>query len=226
MTTAEFTASSGRKGDTLAPSLSIVLPVYNAEATLADQVCQLLEMLPDLSAKFEVLVVDDGSTDHTSDLARELERQFPQLRVLRHPRRRGLTAAVQSGLQNTTGEFVLVQDEHEPLSPRDLRRLWAMRGDKDLVVARTEPQMKPVDASLISRLMTWGRNVQQAQAERPLATGTQLIRRSAVEELAADPQSQHELQITRVHGAERIARATRRRQGGLISHIKDFALGE
>ncbi|HTN76524.1 MAG TPA: hypothetical protein VL096_14795, partial [Pirellulaceae bacterium] len=74
--------------------------------------------------------------------------------------------------------------------------------------------------------MNWGRNVQQTAAQRPLATGTQLIRRSAVRELAADPKSQHDLQIVHVHGAEKIARVVPRRKSGVVTQLKDFALGE
>lgn len=210
----------------MVPSLSIVLPVHNAESTLADNLCRLLEMLPDLSERFEVLVVDDGSTDHTAEVAYEFVTQFPQLRIVRHARRRGLAAAVQTGLDQTSGEFVLVQDEREPLSPSDIQKLWGMRHDDDLVVARIEPQFKPLDAGLISRLMNWGRAVQQAVHDRPLATGTQLIRRAAVQELAADPRAQSDLKIAKLHGAEKIARISPRRKVGLVSHLKDFALGE
>jgi hypothetical protein len=121
---------------------------------------------------------------------------------------------------------VLVQDEREPLSPRDIQKLCAMRHDEDLVVARTEPQFKPLDAGLISRLMNWGRSVQQASHERPLATGTQLIRRAAVQELAANPSAQTDLKIAKLHGAEKIARVTPRRKSGVVSQLKDFALGE
>lgn len=211
----------------LVTSLSIVLPVHNAEATLADTVCRLLEMLPDLAERFEVLVVDDGSTDHTADVAEELSRQFPQLRLVRHAQRRGMSVAVQTGMNHTSGEFILVQDEREPLSPRDIARLWGMRNDEDLVVARTPSQALPVESSLITRLMNWGRAVQQAAAERPLATGTQLIRRRAIQELASNPQSGNTLRLARVHGAEKIARVLpRRSSAGVMSQLKDFALGE
>ncbi len=211
----------------LVPSLSIVLPVHNAETTLADTVCRLLEMLPDLAERFELLVVDDGSTDHTAEVALELAQQFPQLRLERHGQRRGMSVAVQTGMNHTSGEFILVQDEREPLSPRDIARLWGMRHDEDLVVARTQSQLLPVESSLITKLMNWGRAVQQLAAERPLATGTQLIRRRAVQELAEDKHGSNGLRLARVHGAEKIARVLpRRSSAGVVSQLKDFALGE
>ena len=66
------------------PSLSIILPVYNAQATLARQIGQLLDVLPDLASRFEILVVDDGSTDHTGDIAHQFRQQYPQLKIARH----------------------------------------------------------------------------------------------------------------------------------------------
>ncbi len=210
----------------MVPSLSIVLPVHNAEATLAEQLCQLLEVLPDLAERFEILVVDDGSSDQTPEIAGDLAQQFPQLRVVRHNRRRGSAAAIQTGLERTTGAFVMVQESAEPVSPRDLRRLWEMRHDEDLIVARTEPKPAPIDSGLLSRLMSWGRGVERAHAERPSASGTQMIRRSAVKELEANPSLQN-LKLAREHGAEKIARVVPRRKGtGVVTSLKDFALGE
>lgn len=211
----------------MVPSLSIVLPVHNAEATLAENVCRLLEMLPDLAERFEVLVVDDGSTDHTAELAQELAVRFPQVSVVRHARRRGMATAIQTGIEHTRGEFILVQDERQTISPRDVRKLWQMRHDDDLVVARTEPQTKPIDAGLLSRLMNWGRGVQEVAGDRPLASAAQLIRRSAVRELESNPLRQKELRLSKVHGAEKIARVAARRHGtGVVTQLRDFALGE
>lgn len=203
-----------------------MLPVHNVERALAEQVCHLLEMLPDLAERFEILVVDDGSTDLTREIAQDLAQQFPQLRLVRHARRQGTAAAIQTGMDRTTGEFVMVQDVAEPISASDLRQLWEMRHDEDLVIARTEPEAKPIDVGLISRLMNWGRGVERFSTERSASTGTQMIRRAAVKELERNPSLQN-LRIAREHGAEKIARIVPRRKGtGMVRHLRDFALGE
>ena len=54
---------------TRAKSLSVVVPVHNAERNLTQRIGRLLEVLPDLVAKFEVLIVDDGSADQTMEVA-------------------------------------------------------------------------------------------------------------------------------------------------------------
>lgn len=91
-------------------SLSIVLPVHNVEATLARQVQDLLDTLTDWRARFEIVIVDDGSTDQTPECARDLAREFPQLRVLRHSRRLGSGAAIHAGLKHSLGDVVCVHD--------------------------------------------------------------------------------------------------------------------
>jgi cellulose synthase/poly-beta-1,6-N-acetylglucosamine synthase-like glycosyltransferase len=217
-----------RKGIRLVPpSLSLLLPIHNAEATLAESLCQLLEFLPDIAERFEVLIVDDGSTDSTAELASELARQFPQVRTISHKRRRGIAAAAQSGMAQTTGEFVIVHDLTHPLSARDLQELWELRHEEDLVAARTEPRVTPLDAGLVSRLINWGRGVEQAEVERRSSGGTQIIRRAAVAELERHASQPRELEIARTGTSEKIRRVLpRRKSGAVLAQIKDFALGE
>ena len=116
-------------------SLSVILPVHNAETTLARQIHELLEVLPELTSRFEVLIVDDGSTDHTEEVAYDLAREFPQLQVARHAQRRGAVGAVETGLEHASGDILLVSDEQTPLSSGELRRLWGTQESGELVKA-------------------------------------------------------------------------------------------
>ena len=117
--------------DTLSiDTLSIIVPVRDVEATLAHQVHNLLDILPDLTQRFEIILVDDGSRDHTVDIARELNRQYPQLRLIGHQQPLGREAAIKSGLRIATGETVLVQEDEGAISPTNLRRLWSLRHDR------------------------------------------------------------------------------------------------
>jgi len=164
-------------------SLSIIVPVRNAEATLGQQVHHLLDVLPDLTSCFEIIVVDDGSTDHTLEIARELARKYPQLRLLYHPESRGHAAAVKTGLEGAQGQTVLVQEDTAELSPTDLRRLWSLRNDGDCVMARTQQRPGVFHPDLLERLSTWGQALRNL-ARRTTAGGVQMIRRDAAQSLA------------------------------------------
>lgn len=129
---------SANEGALLNRSLSVILPVHNAQHYLTNLVHELLDMLPDLTGQFEILIVDDGSTDHTIEIADQLATEYPQCRVTRHPKPLGVSAAMQTGLQLSQGEFVFLQEQVANWSPENLRQLWAVRHEPDLVIARTE----------------------------------------------------------------------------------------
>jgi glycosyltransferase involved in cell wall biosynthesis len=175
-------------------SLSVVLPVHNAEATLTRHVSELLELLPDIASRFDILIVDDGSTDQTEEIAHELTRYYPQIRLVRHQRRRGAEAAVETGLRRTSGDVVFVQDEQSEISASEIRQLWEMRHDHQLVTARVELPRRPRSPHLLDRVTGWGDQPDEAP-EATCRGGIQMIRREAVEEL-------EQLQSTRddVHG--------------------------
>ncbi len=107
--------------------LSVILPVHDAQLSLEAGVTEILDVLPELSNRLELCIVDDGSTDETAEVAYELAARYPQLDVIRHPVRLGLAEAIQTGLDHTQGEIIFVGDEGYALDPDDLRTLWQLR---------------------------------------------------------------------------------------------------
>jgi glycosyltransferase involved in cell wall biosynthesis len=72
---------------------------------------EILDLGTDSGDHFELLIIDDGSTDATSEVAHELTRNYPQIRVFRHGTSMGHEAAVRTGLESSRGEIVVVRDE-------------------------------------------------------------------------------------------------------------------
>lgn len=105
-------------------ALSIILPVHNAQSTLAAQVARVLETAPEITCRFEVLIVDDGSTDSTAEIAHDLAVEFPQVRLVRHSLPRGLQAAARTGVAHSRGEIAFVYEGRSTLRASDLPRLW------------------------------------------------------------------------------------------------------
>jgi glycosyltransferase involved in cell wall biosynthesis len=169
-------------GGQVDPSLSVVLPVHNAEATLTGLIHELLEILPDIAPRFEIVVVDDGSTDHTEEILHDFSRCYPQLGVVRHQRRRGNSAAIQTGMARTTGDIVFVQEDATGISASEIRRLWDMRHDQQLIMARAEKPRPPLNPHLLDRLTAWGERLRHAR-EASGYGGIQMIRRQAVEQM-------------------------------------------
>lgn len=175
----------------MANSLSVVMPIRNAETTLQKHLLELLEVLHDLRATFEVLIVDDASTDQTEEVAIELARRYPQVRLFRSSEEQGNAAAIQAGLSRATGDVVFVQESPGRISSADLTRLWEMRHDEDLVMARAEPTLQDVpqtlDPSLVGQLMRWGEALQETARQDCETSPIQMIRRSGALQAAISP---------------------------------------
>ena len=117
------------------PSLSAILPMYNEEPNVVGSVEEVLAALPAVARWFELVVVDDGSSDLTGALADGLARAQPGLvRVVRHARNRGYGAALRSGFAAAQGQFIFYTDGDGQFDPRQLGVLVDGLTDGDVVV--------------------------------------------------------------------------------------------
>ncbi|MBN1961840.1 MAG: bifunctional glycosyltransferase family 2/GtrA family protein [Deltaproteobacteria bacterium] len=102
--------------------LSIVIPCYNEERTLAKCVETVLR-IADASLALELIIVDDCSTDNSLSIAHSLAHQYTEIKILHHTKNQGKGAALRTGFQGATGDFVAVQDADLEYDPFDLKRL-------------------------------------------------------------------------------------------------------
>ncbi len=101
---------------------------------------------------------------------------YPQVNAVRHPLRLGLAEVVQTGLDQTDGEILFVGDEHSGIDPDDLRKLWPLRSQRGLVLARP-PATATASTPWIEKLLAW-----TPRRGQP-ASGVQMIRRREFEAL-------------------------------------------
>ena len=101
--------------------LSVIVPVYNERNTVAEIVRQMRAV--ELPLDREVVIVDDGSTDGTRDILKQLADST--VRVVLHPANQGKGAAVRTGLAQVTGDLVLIQDADLEYDPEDWPKLLA-----------------------------------------------------------------------------------------------------
>jgi glycosyltransferase involved in cell wall biosynthesis len=93
--------------------LSVVMPVYNERATLEEVAARVLAG----PLEIELICVDDGSSDGSREILAQLQARNPQIRALLQPRNMGKGAALRRGIQESTGDFVIIQDadlEYDP----------------------------------------------------------------------------------------------------------------
>ena len=110
------------------PTLSILIPVYNEEASIAALIREIVSVNA-AGIDLEIIVIDDGSDDGTADAIDALSRELPQLRLLRHQRRSGKSAALRSGALSARGRWIGTMDGDGQDDPADL---FAMVNEIDL----------------------------------------------------------------------------------------------
>jgi len=111
-------------------SLSVFFPAYNDEGSIALIVEKTLALLPRLTDDYEIIVVNDGSSDGTAAVLAELARRLPQLRVIHHPKNRGYGGALSTGFQNATKELVFYTDGDAQYDVAELTKLIPLLTDE------------------------------------------------------------------------------------------------
>jgi len=104
--------------------LTVVLPVHNGESRLRKSVHEILELASELTSRFGVLIIDDGSNDATYEVAEELAAHFPQVSVRRHRNRSGLGSAIDYAQRSVRSDAIIVHDGVTPIDAGEIRSLW------------------------------------------------------------------------------------------------------
>ena len=179
----------------MSQSLCVVLPVRNAQSTLSGSAQAVLDALSELTGAFELLILDNGSTDATSDVAQEMADRFPQVRLARHGAVAGMAGVVRTTLAQTRCEQILLCDEGCALELADLHKLWPGRNDYDAVLAWPAGARATQDASYGPRLRAWRLRLSRpAESSTPLTLpGYQLLKRPVLERLRWNDQDRYEL---------------------------------
>jgi polyisoprenyl-phosphate glycosyltransferase len=174
----------------VAIELSIVLPIYNEAAGIRGALDRLDATLAGLGRPYEIVCVDDGSTDQTPILLDALAEAMPHLRVVRFTRNFGKEAALHAGLRSARGEAAIFMDadlQHPPELIPQMVELWAEEGF-DVVDARKrergqEGRLYRLLAGVFYRLLAGA-----TDADMFGASDYKLLSRSAMDALAALPE--------------------------------------
>src|SRR5687768_2550282 len=127
------------------PGLSVFFPAYNDGGTIASLVITAVKVAGSVTSDFEVIVVNDGSTDDTPKILDELARLYPDhVRVVHHPKNRGYGGALRTGFATATKEFIFYTDGDGQYDPAEMTALLPkLTDDVDWVngwkISRSDP---------------------------------------------------------------------------------------
>src|SRR5262245_22974957 len=138
------------------PALSVVIPAYNEDANVEPCYRELTDVLESHGDPFEIVFVDDGSTDGTGAALRRLASADARVRVLRLRRNAGQTAALHAGFRAARGAVVITMDADLQNDPHDIPKLLAALPGHDAVcgwrVDRQDPWTKRIASRIANRV--------------------------------------------------------------------------
>ena len=170
------------------PCLGVLVPAYNEQETIA----QTLHLVLRQSCVYEIIVIDDGSTDGTAELVEQIAQKEPRITLLRHLDNRGKGAAIKSGLRQTRAPFVIIQDADLEYNPADYMRLLqpVREGQADAVYGSRFMRGSASWLSSWHRLQNWlittASNLVTGARLTDEATCYKLFRKETLERLALE----------------------------------------
>jgi dolichol-phosphate mannosyltransferase len=165
--------------------LSVIAPAHNEAENLLRLVEETASALSSLRQTWEILIVNDASTDNSLQLLRQLKQKYPQLRVLSLPQRSGQTAALDAGLRQARGIFLATLDADLQNDPADIPRLLEVLYSQpfDLVNGwrsdRRDPWLRRVSTRIANATRNWLTHEQIHDS----ACGLKVFRRECLERL-------------------------------------------
>jgi len=141
------------------PEVSVIIPMFNEEDNAETTLRTVAKALQDLGVSYEIIPVNDGSTDRTLKVLKDISKRLPHIHVVSYPINRGRGMALRAGFNEARGDFIVTMDADLSYSPRYIRQMVdILRNDEaDIVVA--SPYMPggglqnvPFNRGLISRM--------------------------------------------------------------------------
>ena len=162
---------------TAVPELSVLLPAFNEAESLPQVWSELGAVLDELARPTEVIFVDDGSTDGTAEIVRDIRRADPRVRLIRLAATGGLSTALAAGLERVRGAIVITMDSDLQNDPRDIPRMLASLPGYDAVTGWRQHRDDPWLKRASSRIANAVRNAVTGDHVRDSACTLRVIRR-------------------------------------------------
>jgi glycosyltransferase involved in cell wall biosynthesis len=131
-------------------SIAAALPAYNEEENVGPMIEALDPVLASITDDYEIVIVDDGSKDHTAERVLEMQKRYPRVRLVQHPVNQGFGAAVFTAFTSAAKEWVFYTDSDRQFKLEELHKLIPLTEGADLIaghrVHRADPFLRRVYA--------------------------------------------------------------------------------
>lgn len=162
---------------------SIVIPLKNEEENIKDLIHELNPVMTLLKTSWELICVDDGSTDKTVEILKDLKKHLPNLRIISFDKNYGQSCAFDAGFRAAKGEFVITLDGDRQNDPKDIPKLIQASSQADLVIGRRMNRQDPISKKVISRISNYIRSRVCQDGVHDTGCSLKLYRRSCLEKI-------------------------------------------
>lgn len=162
---------------------SVVLPAYNEEVLLPETVRKVNEALHKLKISAEIIIVEDGSTDQTYEVARRLARSDKKIKIVRHPQNRGYGAALCSGFQAARRPWIFVMDSDGQFDPQEISLFLPRLQGGDVLVGIRQKRRDTFFRFILGRFWTSISRLVLGVKVADMNCGFKVLRRSLVSRL-------------------------------------------
>jgi len=166
------------------PSISLVMPAYNEADNIEPMVAEATPALEANAEDYEIIVVDDGSSDGTADVTRRVMENNPHVRLVQHPVNQGFGAAVFSGFTGARKDWIFYTDADRQFVLSELERFVPFMNRADLIAGYRAPRRDPFLRVLYGKGWSMLCALLFGYTVRDVDCGFKLFRREIVEKLA------------------------------------------
>lgn len=165
-------------------SLSVFMPAFNEEDSIASTVEGVVKVLKTMNLDWEVLIVDDGSKDKTADVVKGLEKKFPGVKLVSHPKNKGYGHALKTGFASAKYPWVAFVDSDGQFDFAEIKKLAVKTGEADVILGYRLNRADPFQR----RIFTWGWKmlamILLGLNVRDYSCGFKLIKKKVIEDIS------------------------------------------
>lgn len=170
-------------------TLSLFFPVYKDEGTVRAVAEKSLGLLPSLADLYELIIVDDGSPDRAGDIADEIAKEDPHVRVVHHSSNLGYGVAIRSGLAASRFEYICMLDGDDQYEAEDLRKLMKHKANYDLIITFRYKKVYSSFRIFVSWVYNGLLRFLFRIPYRDVSTGLRMVRRNVIEDIELESDS-------------------------------------
>jgi len=167
----------------LSESISFVFPMYNEKDNIEEMIFRTMAVAPELCPDYEIVIVDDASTDGSGEMVDRLATQHPEVRCIHHPTNRKLGGALRTGFAAAQKDLVLYTDSDLPIDMNDIKLALPYLERADLLIGYRLVRTEGLRRRVISRGYNWMIRQAFGLRVRDVNFAFKVIRRRALQQI-------------------------------------------